>query len=83
MSMASEWTFAVHRAIWFPALHAMGLERDAIEAPIRGAYVSRVTEFGYALSSKEDSPSDPASHRERCETQGANSSRSAVFSPLR
>ena len=42
MSLASEWMLAVHRAIWFPVFYAMGLERDAIEAPIGGAYISRL-----------------------------------------
>ena len=41
MSLASEWILAVHRAIWFPVFYALGLERDGIEAPIGGAYVTR------------------------------------------
>jgi hypothetical protein len=42
MSLATEWILAVHRAIWFPVLYAMGLERDGIEAPVGGAYISRL-----------------------------------------
>lgn len=40
MSLVSEWMLAVHRAIWFPVLYALGLERDGIEAPIVGAYLT-------------------------------------------
>jgi hypothetical protein len=28
-----EWALAIHRAVWFPAIWALGLERPAIEAP--------------------------------------------------
>jgi hypothetical protein len=31
MSVISEWILQVHRAIWFPVLYAMGLERQSVE----------------------------------------------------
>jgi hypothetical protein len=31
MSLAGEWVLAIHGAIWFPVLYAMGLEGQSIE----------------------------------------------------
>jgi hypothetical protein len=31
MSVVSEWILEVHRAIWFPALYAMGLDGQSVE----------------------------------------------------
>lgn len=28
-----EWALAIHRAVWFPAIWALGLERPGIDAP--------------------------------------------------
>jgi len=32
MSLSSEWSLAIHRAIWFPVLYAMGLEGEGVGA---------------------------------------------------
>jgi hypothetical protein len=31
MSMTTEWILAIHRAVWFPVLYAMGLEGRSVE----------------------------------------------------
>lgn len=66
MTFLMEWWLAVHRAVWFPALWATGLDRPGVE----------VNDYGLADNVSEVSPRCPAPRRRRHSrsrvTAGAN-----------
>ena len=43
MSLSSEWLLAIHRAIWFPVLYAIGLEGEAVAVyPTDGDFTAKL-----------------------------------------